>query len=154
MKPDLIFNIFKRTGKKSILFPLLYMIFIFILSSIPGDDSTRFSKFFEQINPGVQNLLHIPLFAGLAALWFFCLLNYNIVWKKVLFHSFIISWGYSLLDEFHQYFVPGRYPGFIDIILNTIGVIIMLSIFFRSRGKFNENLVFSPSPAISSKQIR
>lgn len=131
MKPDLIFNIFKKTGKKSILFPLLYMLLIFAFSSIPGDDSTRFSSFFAQINPGLQNLMHIPLFAGLTILWIFTLLNYQMTWKRILIYSFLISWSYGLFDELHQFYVPGRYPGLIDVILNTLGIVIVLTIFIK-----------------------
>ena len=124
-----LLRISKKLGKKTIILPILYMLLIFILSSIPGDDSTRFSSFFAQINPGLQNLMHIPLFAGLTTLWILALMNYQILWKRVLSYSFFISWGYGLIDELHQFYVPGRYPGLIDVILNTLGIVMALAIF-------------------------
>ena len=126
-----LFKISKKLGKKTIILPMLYMLLIFILSSIPGDDSTRFSSFFAQINPGIQNLLHIPLFAGLTTLWILALMNYQILWKRVLSYSFFISWGYGLIDELHQFYVPGRYPGLIDVILNTLGIVTVLILFSK-----------------------
>lgn len=127
------------------------MILIFILSSIPGDDSTKFSAFFEQINPKLQNLLHVPLFAGLTMLWSLSLANSNLNRNKVLLYTFLICWGYSLIDEFHQFFVPGRYPGFIDVMLNTIGIIAALILFFHFERKLNENIISRPSVAVPTK---
>mgnify|MGYP001611516545 CR=1 FL=1 len=36
--------------------------------------------------------------------------------------AIILSFTYSLLDEFHQYFVPGRSSSFSDVLLDSIGV--------------------------------
>lgn len=126
-----LFKISNKLGRRIIILPMLYMLLIFIFSSIPGDDSTRFSSFFDQINPGVQNLMHIPLFAGLTILWVLTLLNYKMILRKILFYSFFISWSYGLFDEFHQFYVPGRYPGLIDVILNTLGIVLVLTIFIK-----------------------
>ena len=115
---------FGKLGKQSIVIPIFYMILIFLLSSIPGDESSPVSSFFQNINPGLQNSLHIPLFAFLVVLWSVALQNYDLTNKFNLLISTCLSWIYSIFDELHQFFVPGRYPGFIDIVLNTIGIVV------------------------------
>ncbi len=37
--------------------------------------------------------------------------------------ALILSFIYSILDEVHQYFVPGRSSGLFDIMINTTGII-------------------------------
>ena len=49
--------------------PLLYMLAIFGLSSVPGvipEDAPAPYQIFNWAPPQVQNLLHIPVYAGLA----------------------------------------------------------------------------------------
>ena len=116
------FTLFARVGEKSVVFSILYMVLISLLSSIPDNDSTVVSSFLQMLDPTLQNMLHIPLFGGLALLWVLSLHNWPLAEKSVLYAGFIISSIYSLVDEAHQFLVPGRYPGLIDIILNNIGV--------------------------------
>lgn len=37
--------------------------------------------------------------------------------------SFAIAAGYGVTDELHQFFVPNRYPGMDDIVRDTVGAI-------------------------------
>lgn len=99
--------------------PLLYMLVIFGLSSIPYYGYQNSPKIFYLIPPDIQNLLHIPEFGFLAYLWMTILQNY----KTAGLYSLVISIGYSFLDEFHQYFIPGRYASLNDIIFDTLGII-------------------------------
>jgi len=41
----------------------------------------------------------------------------------------IISIIYGILDELHQFFVPGRYSSFFDIILNIMGITMASSLY-------------------------
>src|SRR3989344_9356582 len=46
--------------------------------------------------------------------------------KEYLFLVLILSFVYAVLDELHQYFVPGRVAGLFDIGLNSLGILIGL----------------------------
>ena len=124
---------------KHYLPPLMLMVLIFILSSIPMDGESEHLKFLMELKPTVQNLLHIPLFGLLAYLWLNALTKNGCPAKKKLIITIIITVSYGLLDEFHQTFVPGRHGSLIDILLNLVGILmgILFFSFYRSRKKRN-----------------
>ena len=106
-----------------LLLPLAYMAVIYLLSSIPDTGAPRnlAEKVLQWATPELQNLLHIPLFGGLAATWYWALspLLPSRYWTLLL--SFLISTGYAFFDEWHQLHVPGRYGSLTDIALDTLG---------------------------------
>jgi VanZ family protein len=73
------------------------------------------------LKPNIQNLLHIPVFGLLSYLWLraFCTAKRPFIfcWTS----AFLITIVFGMVDEFHQMYVPGRYAGLLDIILNTLG---------------------------------
>ena len=151
------YDLVQRIGKKAITLPVIYMFLIFFLSSIPGDNSRALSGFLQQINPSLQNILHVPLYMGLMTLWVLNLRNFNLRWRRNLWLSFSISWVYSIVDELHQFYVPGRYPGLIDIILNTLGIIIaflLFSWFFKHQNRHDEHTLSGTSAPLSASQRR
>ena len=97
----------------------LYLILIFYFSSqsiIPA--STVLSERFY-VRPYLQ---HILIYTGLA-LTISRASNYS---KSS--SNFLVIFSttfYGLTDEIHQYFVPGRYSSFKDILINSIGVLII-----------------------------
>ena len=104
--------------------PIGLMIAIFLLSSIPGRSSETGLAFLAEIDPKLQNLLHIPLFGLLQFLWLRALTKLGRSgWNRTL-TCLSISLLYSLFDEFHQMFVPGRYASLLDVCLNFTGVVI------------------------------
>lgn len=106
-------------NKRSIVLPILYMALIFVLSSIPmkEDELTEYTLARQMF----QNLLHIPLFGFLAFLWMRVFVKNKLQFKKALIYALLITVLYAAFDEFHQYFVPGRYATFSDFFLNVIG---------------------------------
>ena len=98
---------------------MLLMGAIFALSSIPGDD-TAAGKFLGLVPPGLQNALHVPIFAMLAWLW--CRALGDMPHGKKLGIAAALSLAWAGLDELHQFYVPGRFASLTDIVLNTIGV--------------------------------
>lgn len=44
--------------------------------------------------------------------------------KELISLGIIISFGYAIFDEIHQYFVPNRASAFSDVILDLIGIIL------------------------------
>lgn len=57
-------------------------------------------------------------------------LHKTIKYQYKLLISLIISILYACCDEFHQLFIPGRSGQFKDVIIDTIGIIIMLLIIY------------------------
>lgn len=101
--------------------PLVYMLGIFALSSLPGDSSNG-GSFVGLLPPNLQNFLHIPLFAGLAFSWLYALkkhLRYTLLIQALI--AFAISVIYGITDELHQMVVPGRYASATDIALDAVG---------------------------------
>jgi VanZ family protein len=115
--------------------PILLMVLIFIESSIPMDGGPDNIAFLTNLDPNVQNLLHIPLYGLLVYLWlrFFGASGKGI--KQVVFYSLLITVLYGCLDEVHQSFVRGRYGGLLDICLNIVGAVLGSVVFFYSRTK-------------------
>jgi len=111
------------------IYPLGLMILIFIESSIPMEGGEKDIAFLTELNPIVQNLLHIPLYGLLAFFWGYALRNFGFKIVKALFLAFFITIFYGCIDEFHQAFVPGRFGGLLDILLDGIGGGIGISVY-------------------------
>lgn len=43
--------------------------------------------------------------------------------------ALVISFFYAITDEFHQYFVPGRRPLVMDVIIDTIGALVGIALY-------------------------
>ena len=109
--------------------PLILMAIIFVLSSIPGRLESEGLKFLTDIDPQLQNMLHVPLFGTLQILWLQALTKHGMTGRKVLATAFAISLAYSCFDELHQMFVTGRYASLVDLLLNFTGVVIGTLVF-------------------------
>ena len=74
-----------------------------------------------------QAIFHIGEYGLLAILMYRVLkLQLNHFNGFIYLLSFVITILYAISDEAHQYFVPGRFPTLIDIIFDTIGIILGL----------------------------
>lgn len=107
--------------------PLVYMLGIFALSSLPGDSSNG-GSFVGLLPPSLQNALHIPLFAGLAFCWLYALqqISQPLILRATL--AALISMLYGAVDEWHQMSVPGRYGSATDLMLDGIGALLVFSV--------------------------
>jgi VanZ family protein len=117
-----------RECSPRLLLPVGYMAALFLLSSIPGDISPDrpLGAAFQWVSPGVQNLLHVPLYAGLALSWLWALAPSSLEHRTRLTIAALLTIAWGILDEAHQSFVPGRYPSWTDILLNLLGACIVL----------------------------
>jgi VanZ family protein len=106
---------------KTFISPIGLMVLITISSSIPMD-AAHSGKWYANLEPNFQNLLHIPLFALLSFFWAYSLKRRFS--RNILISAIVITILFGCVDEFHQVFVPGRYAGLLDIMLNTAGAII------------------------------
>jgi len=105
-----------------IIAPFCYMIFIWILSSLPHDAilDTPFS--FDLLLKESLHLIEFGILYGLFVLFL-------LVSGKMTRYSNIVvalaSIGYGFVDELHQYFVPYRSATVIDLVKDTIGVLVL-----------------------------
>ena len=116
--------------KLRIFLPLTYMLGIYVLSSIPnmGSVETQVDSIFQWVSPELQNLLHIPLYGGLAGCWYWALKPWVYGVNRKIITAFILTMIYSFFDEYHQLSVPGRFGSFTDLGLNAIGSILILAL--------------------------
>ncbi len=110
-------NWLEKKRYAAIIFTLLIALEIFHFSSISGTS--------YRIGTG---LTFIPTTYHLAVFFlfnFFLLISIKGN-KKIKISYILISLGasilYALSDEFHQIFVPFRYPSIQDILIDTIGI--------------------------------
>ncbi|MBF0468368.1 MAG: VanZ family protein [Desulfamplus sp.] len=108
------------------------MLIIFIESSIPMDGRVP-GTFLTNLDPTLQNLLHIPLYGMLAFLWNRSFAKQHFSNKKMVLMTLFLTISYGCLDELHQTFVPGRYGSLIDIYLDGAGAFCGTILFFIAR---------------------
>jgi len=122
-----------KPGHASVL-ALIWMMLIFYLSNQPGFSSEPDTfSFFEVIPNLVTNLLHLPEYGVLAALYWFSLQGKftSIVTRNGIVISSCLL--FAILDEFHQSFIPGRYASMLDITSDFVGAsiaVLLLSAFY------------------------
>ncbi len=104
--------------------PIAYMLCVLLLSSIPGDTSESIPTFVLSLIPSsIQNLLHIPLFAGLGLSWIWALNPTQLTTHQKSAALLLICISFAILDELHQLSIPGRYGSVSDLILDIIGIL-------------------------------
>lgn len=120
---------------KKILFftpAVLYYTLIFYISSLSIKGLTEIS-FFDK----GAHLMEFALLGFLLSLGFFLGFGFSVRVKSVLILASGILLGF--LDELHQYFIPGRSFEVLDMVADSIGVLIGLVAFFylsrTNRGK-------------------
>lgn len=106
--------------------PIIWMAFIFYLSSRPAD-------FFPVRNEAQSYIAHFILYFILALLFAFALVSWEnkISFKKILISSFLFSIIYAGLDEFHQSFVVTRSASLNDWFVDAISSIIALILYYK-----------------------
>ena len=98
---------------------IIYAIFIFSLSAIPGSDIPKIFSYQDVI-------FHFIEYAIFAWLINRALLAENLGlgrFKRFVW-VFLISFIYASSDEFHQAFVPGRCPSILDVFIDCLGAAI------------------------------
>lgn len=89
----------------------------------------------------LAEIYHISIFFLLAIFLFISCLERKWKPKKIIL-SILLVVVYAILDEIHQYFVPGRFCSLNDFFLDFTGIIfavLIYSILIFSRIKFSEN---------------
>ncbi|WP_366922103.1 VanZ family protein [Metallumcola ferriviriculae] len=99
--------------------PILYMAFIWYLSSYPSDAVIHLGLPFEAM---LKESLHLVEFAGVYILWVLFFLVSGKFDRKRNILAVVIAIAYGFIDETHQYFVPSRSAAVIDLVKDTVGV--------------------------------
>ncbi len=114
-----------------------WMLLIFFLSHQPGfSDNPESPSFFEMVPNLLANLLHIPEYGVLAALYWFSFRGKINSIARLNLVVIVLALLYAGSDEFHQSFVTGRYASAMDIASDFVGAvvaIIALTLMHRSR---------------------
>ena len=107
-------NWFEKHNKISLIITLAIALIIFYLSS----------KTFEGVYTGPSINSYIYHFLAFFFLAFFLLISLTKGKSTNLFLIIIfIAILYGIIDELHQFFVPGRYCCLIDVLTNSIGIL-------------------------------
>ena len=112
-------------ARKHLIWPVGYTACILFLSGIPGkvtDPETVGTSLPLLLSPSVQNLLHIPLFGGLAMAWRLTLPGWGMGPRTAAGWATGLALATGVADEWHQRVVPGRFPSATDLLLDGLGI--------------------------------
>jgi len=114
---------------------LLWMIVIFSLSAMPGNgDSLQPTLLFYMERKGAHVVEYALL--TLFSIRFATLLFPREAFKKILLLSAVFALAYGATDELHQLFVPFRGGKISDVLVDSLGVLLTVSICYaRYTGK-------------------
>lgn len=98
---------------------VFWMGVIFYFSSIP-DLSSGLPSLYDMI---LRKGAHSVEYFVLAYLWWFAVKEMTLPVRKKLFFVFVVTFVYSLFDEYHQLFVAGRHGSFVDVVVDNIGAL-------------------------------
>ncbi len=146
----------KRIKVISCIVSIALMALIFFFSSQPAEISSVVSRgITEKIIGFIVRILNMPDVADVYSkihfvirktahfLLFFALgasyantisVNCNISIKNVFIIALLLSVAYAILDEFHQFFVPGRDCKASDVIIDGCGAFFGIGLFLLLRG--------------------
>jgi VanZ family protein len=101
---------------------ILYLIFIFVLSSIPGRDlpSIKFEL--------SDKVAHFSVFGLLCFLFFYSLKNqYKYIKLQKFAPEFAVLFTliYGITDEIHQMYTPNRSSDILDVLADFLGALVM-----------------------------
>ena len=130
--------------KYKLVLVILWMILIFIMSSFNATESNSQSSIIVNFALTVFNIKNISLLtlvirklAHFSEYLVLGLLIYNYFkdCDKKIYSSILICFAYAISDEIHQLFVSGRSFQIGDIIIDTIGAIIGILMFYLIKNK-------------------
>lgn len=110
---------------------LVWALLIFVSSSIPSSSIPDLSilRFDKVIHAGIFLVFCSLVYRALRYQSRFPLLS-----RHCLGFSLLLTFLYGILDEFHQYFVPGRSADPLDLAADTVGgILVVAAIWVLSR---------------------
>lgn len=106
----------RRPSWRYLLASLAYMVGLFYLSSLPGSATGPDAPSWRVIS----NAAHIPFFAGLGLCLAMTFAEWS--WPSRTTGTLAIGLAYSVFDEWHQSWSPGRSASFGDVLLDMVGI--------------------------------
>ena len=110
----------ERLGGWTLTLPFAYMIAISILSHQEGGEKEVLGYSFR-ISATLGNSLHVPLYYLLGMFWLLAFEWRRFRGLKASLLAFVLATVFGAIDEYHQSFVPGRYPSVMDGLLDGLG---------------------------------
>lgn len=119
-------------NKISIILVILWMIFIFVMSSFDATSSSNQSNFIVDIITSIINIKDIGLLSLIIRklahfIEYFILgilvTNFITRYDKKIIIAILLCIIYATSDEIHQIFVPGRSCQVTDVIIDSMGSI-------------------------------
>jgi len=112
----------EKHNKLSCIITIIIAIAIFYISSLTAEET--FGN-----GVGINAVIyHITIFFLMAFFLFVSVIQGKN--KKLILPAIFLVVIYAMLDEFHQYFVPGRVSAFSDVILDSIGIAFAFILYF------------------------
>ena len=150
-------------NKIKLVLIIVWMIVIFMFSNQPSDESGNLSngfinntivKVYELFNGDisiekreeilnkysypVRKIAHFSVYFILGLLCFIFFKDFS---KHYIIYTILTCFLYACSDEFHQYFVDGRYASFIDVLIDTFGALISTIISYIFVYKKRKNMI-------------
>lgn len=130
---------------------IIWMITVFVFSHQPSDESSVTSgkttrailslipafnelqeieqeELVEMVQPFIRKIAHLSIYTLGGILTALYINEYNLTETKKFLFSSLVGLVYSITDEIHQLFIPGRAGLAIDVVIDTIGVILGVAI--------------------------
>jgi len=108
------------------------MVLIFVASSAASYELPHFGAW----DTGVKKIGHLTGYAILGVAYFYALTSDKRGDRRAFLLALSLSVLYSISDELHQKFTPGRNPSAIDVLVDTAGALIGLSLSVPIRERF------------------
>lgn len=135
-----LYKILESNKKKYVFLPfILYWIILLGLTSYPADGIPVFG-----IGDKFEHLFAYLVLSIFMQLTFHFQERYINLKKNHVYYTIVISVIYGILDELHQYYIPGRFCDILDLISNIIGTLIAVVLvnYFINRGSDTKNLSY------------
>lgn len=119
-------------NKISLLLVILWMIFIFVMSSFDATSSSNQSNFIVDIITSIINIKDTELLSLIIRklahfIEYFILgilvINFITRYDKKIIIAILLCIIYATSDEIHQIFVPGRSCQITDIMIDSLGLL-------------------------------
>ncbi|MCK5625092.1 VanZ family protein [Candidatus Pacearchaeota archaeon] len=117
---------FEKHNKLSWIITILIAVFIFYFSSLSFEGVSS-----AGIKSNVSVIYHIGIFFFLSLFLFISLIKGKKNSKLFLF-SFFVVLAYGIIDEIHQFFIPGRLCTGVDVFFDLIGILLALMVYLIS----------------------
>ena len=124
----------KENNFKYFIPAIIWAGIIFVVSSIPDLSTPSIGVNFS------DKLAHFGVYSILGILTAYGFDKYGYRGKKIILYGILLTGFYGIFDEFHQYFVPGRFLEFFDIVADILGAFVGIVVYVKIFNRNNANM--------------